>query len=577
MNKLIKTLSKILALFFVFIIVTYSSGLYQINAKSSAGMKNLELQKRIITIINGKKTANGKKITVKVKESGAVSVNGKNIKAAGVNKYAKKYGIKKSEAQYLLACLKLGIIDKKDIKNCKNEINYKDLLIVLSKTEELIYGNLFDPEDIDCVMNKRISNIDKVSNKDEKEAICRVYMSGYYVGTSDGYYSGRRTIKLKSVPSKKSIEKLLDKIINKNKRYRFSPDWQLLRVSDKKLPKMAKYYEYILEDYPNAFYDREFEFMQKTALVIPGKLSEEFGSHEIKIRKAGWDNILKYLKYDYRAKAILKYQTDLEAHKQIRMDDSRVIRLMSQYVFPSELKSFISLQKKERMKGAVNSYSDLGEMLNRAVEYTYNVFNVDYRNIEERELFYAGNSVYAFDSDYISDCIKNETIIECDRVIADPSAIYYQLNLTHNRLQGYVIRLYVHYRIVNDNGSGDNSLVFNQYADERGASLRSVKADKSGLHYRWNGNDGEWRDGYFDVSVSAKDGILYSYYDLGSEKNFVTEMMGGPRYNYARPGGMTFKGAVYCEEAFGEYYNDKPESDYNTLLNRYKSKYGMYR
>lgn len=551
--------------------------IYGAKAQSVSGTSRLDVVRDIIDIINGKAMADGKKLSVKLKKTGRVVIDGKGISAGTVKRTAKKYDLGMKEAQYILAGKSLGLIDKQWVKNCRKPINYKDLLIILARTERLMSGTDFSSEDIAYVLMNRISNINIVEQESEQRLIASAYMSGYYAGDSDGYYTGTRSFCFKKKPTMKAVQKLLARITDKEKRYKLSSDWQLLRISDKNMPVMAAYYQYILEDYPNEYYDREFEFMQKNALVMPGKISAEFGNHTLTIRKAAWDNVLKYQKYNYRSTLIINYIKAKELQDSIRRDDTGVIRLLSQFIYPKELGRFLSLQKDENIKNIPESDTDFEEMIRRAVEYTYNVFNVDYRTISDRTIFYAGNSAYSYNSDYVTDCISNETVIECDRVVADPSAIYYQLNYTHNALQGYVIRLYVHYRVVNDNGRGDSALVNNLYFDERGASLRKVTPDDTGLRYKWAGNDGEWRDGYFDVSIKNNNGQMYTYYDLGRTENHITELMGGPEYNASYPGNMTFMGAVYCEEAFGEYYSNVIRTSYSLLLEKYKEKYGMYK
>lgn len=100
----------------------------------------------------------------------------------------------------------------------------------------------------------RISDIEKV-DKDANRAVCVMFSKGIMVGQGKKYSHQRKFFPNRLV--KENEAKLwVYRLLQPDKRVQISWDGQVIRTTN--LPKYKQYYSYILEAFPNEYYDRPF-------------------------------------------------------------------------------------------------------------------------------------------------------------------------------------------------------------------------------------------------------------------------------------------------------------------------------
>lgn len=103
---------------------------------------------------------------------------------------------------------------------------------------------------------QRIKDIGQ-ADPEKKDALVRVYALGIFTGESCGAYTHQRKLFPKKLLSEEEKKALLERTIKKEKRTAISYDGQVIRTAN--LPKNAHFFPYILESFPNAYYEDPFE------------------------------------------------------------------------------------------------------------------------------------------------------------------------------------------------------------------------------------------------------------------------------------------------------------------------------
>ena len=109
-----------------------------------------------------------------------------------------------------------------------------------------------------AVLEKRISDIKEIP-KNKREAVAAIVAKGIIKGYSNGMYIQNREFRGNNKITVKGAKDVIVKVIYPEKRALVSPDGQLIRTTN--LPKNAKDYPYILECFPNEFYEIKYTFM----------------------------------------------------------------------------------------------------------------------------------------------------------------------------------------------------------------------------------------------------------------------------------------------------------------------------
>ena len=456
------------------------------NAQAAASNKMTRYQfiEKVVGKLNGKLSAidskfEGKKITVKTTKAGKVTVAGKSTSAATVKKYMNKYGITLKQAEVIAEAVSMGIIKASTFTTVKKNISRSEAAVILAKANELAHGknmlasgHVLTDEEISVALNERITDIGKIKSAANREWFAKAYLFGYMSGKSDGAYTHTRTFSPKAYPTKATLEDMIERLYDSSKRVPLSSDWQVCRTT--KLPKTAKYYKYIIDSFPNSYYDTSFNGV--------GSVGEAFFTEEY----AGNDLLTR-----------------------VRMKNFN-------FVYPSELEEFNALpypsdiwcrQGMEFQDNNRNNEIPAGLVKSSVEFYTY-ALNVNYKTIENdkewREVMSKYMTAAEIDT-YIKHCKENKTIIECDKVAADLSACYW-------RDCQYNCKVYAHFKVVSDiplkNNEDDDEKYGTLFPIARGRDLGDRYSRYALEPVYMDYKIGEWTDYYFNTDAESD---MYGY------------------------------------------------------------------
>lgn len=251
---------------------------------------------------------------------------------------------------------------------------------------------------LNTVLEKRISDIKDIP-KSKREAVANIVAKGIIKGYSNGMYVLNREFRGNNKITASGAKDVIQKVLNPQKRDLISPDGQLIRTTN--LPKNAGDYEYILESFPNKYYEMNYSFMYLTDYI---------------------NGVIRRDEYAYPKEVDYEFLYDKFYYNQI-----------------------IDIE--------TGKYGYYDEMLSNVEKYLQHIFNVNYRIVNDKWkeglascfVFYSyDNTVYNKIDRYISNIKKNHVVVELDKIAIDPGAIY--------ESRGYLrVRAYVKYRVTADN------------------------------------------------------------------------------------------------------------------------------
>ncbi len=455
------------------------------DAAESTKMTRYEFIERIVGILSGKTSASdsifgGETLKIKVSKNGKISVGSKKASVSAINNCMKKYGISRKQAEVMTEASLMGIVGKNTFTDIKRNINRTEAAVILAKADELIYGKEYCPkdgrriteEDIRLTEEERITDLKKIKSASNRRWFIKAYLYGFMSGKSDGVYTHTRTLNPKAYPSRKTLTAMADRLINIEDRIAMSADWQVCRTE--KMPKTAGYYKYIIDSFPNDYYDTSFNGV--------GRVGKDFFSE-------GY------------AGCTLK---------------ERTAKTNFNFVFPGEIEEFNALPYPSDYFGyegleflPKNRNNEIPAGLVRASEEFYRyALNVDYRTVADDKEWRSVMKKYMTDDaidEYISHCRDNKTIIECDRVAADLSSVYWYDGM-------YNCKVYAHMRIISDEplkkGLDDDEKYGTLFPIRRGRELGDRYSRTTLGPVYMDYKLGEWTDYYFNTN-SQRD--MYGY------------------------------------------------------------------
>lgn len=297
---------------------------------------------------------------------------------------------------YLDAALKAGILKEDTFSNYNEFITRTEAAILLNKADEYLYEDKLDEKLYKMVLEKRISDIKKIP-KDKRKDVAEIVAKGIIKGSSNGKYIQNRSFKGEEYLTKSEAKVTLIRLMNQAKRAKLSPDGQLIRTTD--LPKNADKFEYILECFPNSFYEKKFDY--------------------------------QLTKYYYKPEELRDYASPVRVYERMKIqphrfdDNGRMI-----YLYDWTGKAELNLAKR---------------------------LNVDYRTIDKNNIWlndlrstyyiykYAISNKRMTDDiqDYIKFVKKYKIIIESEIIALEPSTLYYS--------KGYYLRVYAKFRVKSPN------------------------------------------------------------------------------------------------------------------------------
>ncbi len=344
---------------------------------------------------------------------------------------------------YIDAAFKAGILTTLDFNNdYSGYITRTDAAVLLNRAEEYLHGSTLDEKLLNWVLTKRISDISKVP-QEKREAVAKCVAKGIIKGYSNGYYIQNRAFRGSEYLTQSAAKAYIKLITNPSGRAKLSPDGMLIRTT--KLPKNAKNYEYILECYPNEFYEKKFEFM----------ITQD-------IKTADPDRYAYPV--DMRTENFKNWYTEWP-----------LIEEMDKHLY---------------------EWSAMAE------KYLQYVFNVDYRTVDDKwidglaSLYSKSNADYRehMKTYYIGQMKENKVVVESSIIAVEPSTFYEDDS-------DYCMRAYVRYRITaKDINVKQSKLIYTQYPD-----LNNLKGGKwrTGIFdIRYGTNNGSSGDGS-DFTISS--------------------------------------------------------------------------
>lgn len=344
--------------------------------------------------------------------------------------------------------LELDIIREGDFSSYKSNITRGDALMILSRADDYVNRPEISDWLIQTVINKRISDINDVPAS-KREDIAKGYIKGFMKGYFNGYYITNRNLKLKNKITRAGALSCIKMINDTSLRAKISPDGQLIRTTN--LPRNADKYDYILESFPNEFYERQFEFLLFDKYKLP--VFEGLYAYPVEMKNKMFRNWY---------------------------DEWPLIEEMNKYLY---------------------DWQALAE------KYLNYLFNVDYRTVDDEwieglaSVFTKSNINEAEDIRrfYIDKMKKNKVIVESKIIAVEPSTFYKDLD--------YCMRAYVCYRITAENINVEqNQLIYAQYPYLE--NLKSGEWREGIFDIRFETNNGSSGDGS-DFSIN----ILTSFCD----------------------------------------------------------------
>lgn len=332
---------------------------------------------------------------------------------------------------YIRAAMTTGILKDGDFAEYSSYITRTDAAVLLNRADEYLHGNTVDDKLLKFVKEKRISDINKIEST-KREDVAKIVAKGIIKGYGNGYYIKNRSFKGSGYVTNGSAKAMINLVLHPEKRAKLSPDGMLIRTT--KLPKNAGEFDYILECYPNSFYERQFEFM----------------------RHVDW-----------------KTDTDDWAYP-IDMKNEIFKTWYNQWPLSKEIDKYLY------------GWEDLVE------KYLRYVFNVDYRTIDDKwsnglgSLYDSSDVTEAIKTYYIDQMKANHVVVESSIIAVEPSIFY--------KDGDYCMRAYLKYRITAKNINGRQSqLLYVQYPYLE--NLKSGKWRTGIFDIRFGTTDGFYGDG----------------------------------------------------------------------------------
>ncbi len=325
---------------------------------------------------------------------------------------------KNSKTPYIDVALKTSVLKANQFTDYKGYITATDAAVLLNRADEYLHKDTLDEKLYKVVLEKRISDIKKIP-KEKRGDVAKVVAKGIIKGYSNGKYIQNRSFKGDEYFTKIDAKVTLIRLMNPSKRAKLSSDGQLIRTTN--LPKNADQYDYILECFPNSFYEMKFLYQRSKYYFKPVELKD--------------------------------------------------------YASPVRFKD-ISFHGKD-MQGVLDKYKDT--WMKRVETNLKMRLNVDYRTIDENNTWlnnlrstYTQHGVPFLDKEitdgikeYIKGVKKNKIVIKSSIVSVEPSTLY-------TKGAGFYVRVYVKFKV---SFEGDR-LLQEDLICGHGALLNNLKRDK---------------------------------------------------------------------------------------------------
>ena len=289
------------------------------------------------------------------------------------------------DTTYLNAALKAGIVKDGDFADYSRYTTRTDAAVILNRADEYLHGDKVDADLLSLILSSRISDIKKI-DADKREAVAKIYAKGFIKGYSNGYYIKSREFRGSEYMTTTGAKGVVSMLKDTKKRAKLSPDGQLIRTTN--LPSNASKYEYILETYPNSFYEMKFRY--------------------------------QVTKYSYKPKELVDYASPAKiagAMTNLKTGTD------SKCIYIDDWMDKVELNLKTRLNVDYRTIGDTWVNNLRSTYFVFNNANLDKDTTEDIE-------------DYVSFVKKNKIVIQSSVIEVEPSTIY--LDSTSYRVRVYV-------------------------------------------------------------------------------------------------------------------------------------------
>lgn len=335
------------------------------------------------------------------------------------------YWIETSEDKYV----QIGLCQPEDSELSGGIDSFKGSEYLIQAWQKIIDGD----RKVQAVYDERISDLNKVT-KSKRQDVAEAAAKGIIKGYSNGKYIQNRSFKGSSKITASGAKGVVTMVLDSSKRALISPDGQLIRTT--KLPKNASEYPYILECFPNAFYEMGFQFQ---------------------VGSSTWEEWMDRSNYSYPNE----------------VSNKSIEYVYSHFIDPG-----------------MKPYKFYDTTMEKAKQYVSNVFDVDYRTVDDEWIErtadtyipFGGASINKRIDRYILAMKKNHVVVESSIVSLEPSTLYYYND-------SYYVRVYVKYRVTANTlkVEDDYELIFGGMTTTYLVGLEN----------------GKWTYGYYDLQVSA--------------------------------------------------------------------------
>lgn len=243
-----------------------------------------------------------------------------------------------------------------------------------------------------------------------------MYEKGIMIGDSNGAYSQNRKFSPDTKVTLSLAKNCLTRLKTVSKRKQISPDGQLIRTTN--LPHNAKSYPYILQSFPNSFYQAKFEY--------------------------------QITKYNYTPVRLIDYASPVDIGKMVfAYNGTRM-----QTVLDNHLDDWCKTVKKNIQTRFNVNYKTVNASWVNKLRSTYYVFDGDA----------VANSRQTKDiKDYVKRMKANKVVIKTEKVVVERSTVYSSGTI--------YIRVYVKFKVKECNSlSNLNNVIYND-----GISIKNLK------------------------------------------------------------------------------------------------------
>lgn len=333
---------------------------------------------------------------------------------------------------YSAVLLNKGIIANSEVKEVGEFFTNQEIAKILYDTANIL-GISGDAEVIENAKKYERLSDENLLEPRFSGAVYFCFGTGIMPGVSDGEYSHTRSFEPRAKTHEAEGILYIERLLNKSKRVSMSPDAQVIRTTN--LPALAKIYPYILESFPNEYYDINYHYMYNLPLDdrTNPELIERIGFME----KWCTPNTMKeYAEKQPERCMWFNSSTDYLGYERVSAE-------------------FLAERYRDQWKKQAKRYLEL-------------ILNFDYRTvrsdvawqeeIKNLNVFYTEwneGRIYGSDSgkDGINvwmnnflDCAeKYKTVVECSKIDFDMSTLFY--SETFGEDSPFTIRVHLKYRI----------------------------------------------------------------------------------------------------------------------------------